>query len=55
MGSYGNTLERWYHRAAVVLVPRKGAASRNTRKRMSPYTRPRKEQSARRPGSARRS
>lgn len=23
MGNYGNTLDRWYHRAAIVLVPRK--------------------------------
>jgi 2OG-Fe(II) oxygenase superfamily len=33
MGNYGNTLERWYHRAAIVLSPRKKTAGRGKAKR----------------------
>jgi hypothetical protein len=33
MGNYGNTLERWYHRAAIVLSPRKKTAGRGKVKR----------------------
>jgi hypothetical protein len=33
MGNYGNTLERWYQRSAIVLSPRKKTAGRGKAKR----------------------
>ncbi len=36
MGNYGNTLERWYHRAAIVLSPRKKPSGGRQSKRRRP-------------------